>query len=73
MRHLKTKTLGVGPTDLIPPISTNITALTDCPIRRALKKSPFFGILLLSTYNLQLVIFEHNKNTYIHAFVLSIY
>ena len=31
MRHLKT--LGVGPSDLIPPISTNITALTDCPIR----------------------------------------
>ena len=33
MRHLKTMTLGVGPTDLIPPISTNITALSDCPIR----------------------------------------
>ena len=31
MRHLKT--LGVGPSDLITPISTNITALTDCPIR----------------------------------------
>ena len=31
MRHLKT--LGVGPSDLIPPISTNMTALTDCPIR----------------------------------------
>ena len=31
MRHLKT--LGVGPSDLIPPISTNITALMDCPIR----------------------------------------
>ena len=31
MRHLKTKTIGVGPTDLIPLISTNITALTDCP------------------------------------------
>ena len=31
MRHLKT--LGVGSSDLIPPISTNMTALTDCPIR----------------------------------------
>ena len=33
MRHLKTMTLGVGPTDLIPSISTNITALSDCPIK----------------------------------------
>ena len=31
MRHLKT--LDVGPTDLIPLISANITALTDCPFR----------------------------------------